>query len=215
MTRSTPEPIFTDTLELDLWHRRAVARRSAPSAGSRRLLGREGQNFATEAAEARAPIRKSAKGEVQVKGANYALKHGASSSPRSRPAPTRRIPASCSPPASSARNAVERGLKVQALGEDLARAGQPGGHRLSRRRRLAGRSRQAWVSTSSAMAARPASAIRARCPIRSPTRSRKAISSSPPCSRAIAISKAASIRKCARIISPRRRWSLLMRWPAR
>jgi aconitate hydratase len=42
-----------------------------------------------------------------------------------------------------ARKAVEKGLKVQALGEDLAGPGAPGGHRLSRQGRPAARPRQA------------------------------------------------------------------------
>ena len=56
----------------------------------------------------------------------------------------------------------------QALGEDLAGAGQPGGDRLSEeggRRQIA---RQAWLRPWRAMAAPPASAIPARCPMPSP-----------------------------------------------
>ena len=66
-----------------------------------------------------------------------------------------------------ARNAVERGLRVAAVGQDQPRA------RLARRHRLPGRApglpdrSTRCASTSSATAARPASATRARCPTRS------------------------------------------------
>ena len=63
-----------------------------------------------------------------------------------------------------ARKARANGPEGQALGEDLARAGQPGGHRLSRQGRPADTTSTRSASISSAMAAPPASAIPARCP---------------------------------------------------
>ena len=59
------------------------------------------------------------------------------------------------------------GARFQALGQDLARAGHPGRHRLSRPRRALARTSTRSASTWSAMAAPPASAIRGRCPRRS------------------------------------------------
>ena len=79
---------------------------------------------------------------------------------------------------------------AQALGEDLARAGQPGGERVPRGRRPAGGSRRASASTSSATAAPPASATPARCRQRSPRRSPTATSSPARCCRATATSRA-------------------------
>ena len=61
----------------------------------------------------------------------------------------------------------------QAVGEDLAGAGLPGGHRLSGQGRACRRISTSSASTSSATAAPPASATPARCPSRSPRRSRK------------------------------------------
>ena len=57
-----------------------------------------------------------------------------------------------------ARNAVERGLDAQAVGEDLAGAGLDRGHRLPREGRPDRVPRRSSSSTSSATAARPASA---------------------------------------------------------
>ena len=75
------------------------------------------------------------------------------------------------------------------LGEDLAGAGQPGRHRLSGEGRASTNISTSWASSSSAMAAPPASAIRVRCRTMSPMRSPPAISSPPRCCRATAISK--------------------------
>ena len=99
----------------------------------------------------------------------------------------------------------------QALGENQLRARIESRHRLHRKSRPVALSRIRCVSISSATAAPPASAIAARCPNRSAKPSRTTISSPFPSSAAIAISKAASIRSAARIIWRRRRWS----WPTR
>ena len=81
-----------------------------------------------------------------------------------------------------ARNAVERGLQVQAVGQDVARPGLEGRHRVLR----AGRPDEYLersASTSSATAARPASATPARCRRRSPTSSTPTTSRSSRCCR--------------------------------
>ena len=67
-----------------------------------------------------------------------------------------------------ARNAVKRGLKVEAVGEDEPRAGLARRHRVPTRRRACSSISPSSASTSSATAARPASATAARCPNRCP-----------------------------------------------
>ena len=106
------------------------------------------------------------------------------------------------------------GLDLEAVGEDLARARQPGRRRISRQGRACRSGSTSSASTSSATAARPASAIPARSPRRSRRRSTTTASSPPPFSPATAISRAASARTCRRTISPRRRSSSPMRSPA-
>ena len=110
---------------------------------------------------------------------------------------------------------TRKGPEAEAVGEDLARARQPGRHRLSDQIRPADAISTRSASTSSAMAARPASAIPGRCPNRSRRPSRRTISSRRPFSPATAISRAASIRTCARTIWPRRRWWSPTPWRAR
>ena len=86
-----------------------------------------------------------------------------------------------------------QGPHRQAMGEDLARARQPGRRRtISKRPNCRSRSTSSG-STSSATAARPASAIRARSRRRSRRRSPSTIWSPRRCCRATAISRAASI----------------------
>jgi aconitate hydratase len=107
----TPEPVFTDTLELDL-------STVEPSlAGPRRPQDRVGlsgvkQNFATEAPKL-APNRKNAKSEVQVKGANYALKDGAVVIAAITSCTNTSNPSVMLGAGLLARNAVKRGLKVK------------------------------------------------------------------------------------------------------
>ena len=103
------------------------------------------------------------------------------------------------------------GLEGEAVGEDLACAGQPGGRGVSRQLRPAEGSRQGRLQPRSASAAPPASAIPVRCRRRFRSRSTTTASSPPRCCRATATSKAASARTCRRTISPRRRWSSPMR----
>ena len=75
-TQSTPDPVFTDTLELDLSTRRAVARGPAPAAGPRGAVGRRRRRsnrscprISWAKPAARKPVGRS-------KGANYELKDG-------------------------------------------------------------------------------------------------------------------------------------------
>ena len=91
-----------------------------------------------------------------------------------------------------ASNAVEKGLSVQAVGEDHAGAGLAGRHRLLRQGRARGRTWRSSASTWSATAAPPASATPARCPTRSRRRSTTTTWRSPRCCRATATSRAAS-----------------------
>ncbi len=74
-----------------------------------------------------------------------------------------------------ARNAIERGLRTQIVGENIARPGLESRYRLPSESRAAGVSRPARVSTSSDTVARPASETRARCRATSRRRSPTAI----------------------------------------
>ena len=107
-----------------------------------------------------------------------------------------------------------QGAEGQAVGQDLAGAGQPGGRGISRPipgcRTISTRSASIW----SASAAPPASAIRARCRKRFRSRSTTTASSPPRCCRATATSRAGSRRTCRPTTSPRRRWSSPTRWRA-
>ena len=67
-----------------------------------------------------------------------------------------------------AKNAVEKGLRSQAVGQDLDGSRLEGRHGLLRQGRHRGPTSRSWASTSSATAARRASATRARSPTRSP-----------------------------------------------
>ena len=93
-----------------------------------------------------------------------------------------------------ARNAVERGPRAQAVGEDLAGAGLDRRHRLPREGRADRVPRTGSSSTWSATAARPASATPARCRRRSRPRSRRRTWRSARCCRATATSRAGSTR---------------------
>ena len=98
-----------------------------------------------------------------------------------------------------AKKAVERGLRVDPVGEDFARARLARRHRLSEQDRPADRISISSASTSSATAARPASAT----PARSHPRSKKAINEERSGRRvgafaATATSKRASIRTSRR-----------------
>jgi aconitate hydratase len=110
---NSPEPIFTDTLELDL-------STVEPSlAGPRRpqdrvALGGMAKNFATELpklAASRKPDK--AKGEAQVKGANYALKDGAVVIAAITSCTNTSNPSVMLGAGLLARNALKRGLKVK------------------------------------------------------------------------------------------------------
>ena len=105
-----------------------------------------------------------------------------------------------------------QGPEGKAVGEDLAGAGQPGGRGISLQFRPADSISTRSASTWSASAAPPASAIPARCRKRFRSRSTTTASSPPPCCRVTATSKAASARTCRPTIWPRRRWSSPMRW---
>ena len=100
-----------------------------------------------------------------------------------------------------------QGADLEAVGEDVARAGLAGGHRLSRKRRPAGRPRRARLQPRRLRLHhlhrqfRPA----ARGDFRRDQQAR--IWSSPRSFPATATSRAASIRTRAPTTSPRRRWS--------
>jgi aconitate hydratase A / 2-methylisocitrate dehydratase len=107
-----PDPVFTDTLELDLGT-------VEPSlAGPRRpqdrvALGGVAKNFATELPKLAATRKAGAKGEVAVKGANYALKDGAVVIAAITSCTNTSNPSVMLGAGLVARNALKRGLKVK------------------------------------------------------------------------------------------------------
>ena len=199
-------------------HRHAGARSRRPS--SRRSPGRAGRRTASplsgvaqvlrgRAAEARRHDAMPAKLDraVPVAGTNYDVKDGdvviaAITSCTNTSNPSVMLAAGL-----LARNAVQARPQGQALGQDLARAGQPGRHRLLRRRRPAGRSRRAGLQPRRLWLHHLHRQFRAAARADRRGRRRRAISWSRRCSPAIAISRAASTRRCAPTIWPRRRSS--------
>ncbi len=176
-TSASPDPVFTDTLELDL------ATVEPSLAGPRRPQDRVAlsgvpQSFAAELpklAASRAPTPSSG-GPVKVEGTNYEIKDGdvviaAITSCTNTSNPSVMLGAGL-----LARNAVKRGLKVKPWVKTSLAPGSQVVTGLLRRRGAAGRTSTRWASTSWAMAAPPASAIPGRCPSRSPRRSTRAIS---------------------------------------
>ncbi|HLI21469.1 MAG TPA: aconitate hydratase AcnA, partial [Stellaceae bacterium] len=108
---TTPEPVFTDTLELDL--STVVPSLAGPRRPQDRVaLSGVAANFATEAPKL-APNRKSSKSEVPVKGANYALKDGAVVIAAITSCTNTSNPSVMLGAGLLARNAVKRGLKVK------------------------------------------------------------------------------------------------------
>ena len=141
-TPTSPEPVFTDTLELDLARCRAVARRPQAPAGP------------GDAQDRRAGLRQGDDGGISrratnsrkrypVEGANFDLGHGdvviaAITSCTNTSNPIVMIGGRA--PRAQCRQGGPAG---QALGQDLACARQPGGHRISQVVRPAEGSRQA------------------------------------------------------------------------
>ena len=156
------DPVFTDTIELDLG-------KVVPSlAGPKRPEGRVAlSDVAGGFAKALdAEYKKPGEGtkRVKVAGATFDLGHGdvviaAITSCTNTSNPSVLIGAGL-----LARNAVEKGLADQAVGEDLAGAGIAGRGRVSRKGRACRSISTSSASISSASAARPASAIPGRLP---------------------------------------------------
>ena len=211
-TRLTPDPVFTDTLALDLGE-------VTPSiAGPKRPQDR------VALVDAKAGFAAAAAGEFKiaerlaerhpVEGANYDLGHGdvviaAITSCTNTSNPSVMIAAGL-----LARNAVAKGISVKPWVRPRSPLAVRSSPTTSTPPTCRSRSTSS-ASTSSASAAPPASAIPARWRRRFRRRSPSTTSSPPRCCRATAISKAASIRTCAPTTSPRRRWSSPTRSPAR
>ncbi len=108
----SPDPVFTDTLELDLGT-------VEPSlAGPRRpqdrvALSGVAQNFAVEKPKLAGNRKADAKGEAQVKGANYAMKDGAVAIAAITSCTNTSNPYVMIGAGLVARNAVKRGMKVK------------------------------------------------------------------------------------------------------
>ena len=209
----TPDPVFTDTLELDL--ATVVPSMAGPKrpAGPRRAHRR------------RHRLRQGAGDRIQEAG--RARRARAGRGPRLRPRPRRRrhrrhhhLHQHLEPERADRRRPARpqggrQGPQVEAVGEDLAGARLAGRHRLSRQGRPAARPRQARLQPRRLRLhhlhrqLRPAGAGDLR------RRSTRTTSSPPPCSPATATSKAASAPTCRPTTSPRRRWSSPTRSPAR
>ena len=212
---TTPDPVFTDTLELDL------------DTCSPRSPGRSGRRTASRSTRRQAEFL-AAHGHRVPQGATSSASassvEGSQLRPRPRrrgdrrdhllhqhlepdrddrrgPARPQRRRARASRPSPGSRPRSRRASQVVA--EYLAKAGPAGGPRHARlqprRLRLHDLHRQ----------------FRAAAARRSRRRSTTTTSSPPRCSPATAISRAASTRTCAPTISPRRRSSSPMRSPAR
>ena len=182
-----PTPSFTDTLELDLGHRRAEPRRphapAGPRAASRDVEdARSSRQLGDDAAAGRR------QGEGRAPGPRSRRRHRRGGAVADARAPSCRRPrpttldhgsvviaaiTSCTNTSNPsvmlaagllAKKAVERGLHSQALGQDQPRPRLQGRHRLPRRGRPHCRTSSSSASTSSATAAPPASATAARCP---------------------------------------------------
>ncbi len=214
-TKITPDPVFTDTLELDLGT--VVPSLAGPkrpqdrvaladvAAGLRRRRSRREFKKAAEVAQARHGARAS----------DFDLGHGdvviaAITSCTNTSNPSVLIGAGL-----LARNAAAKGLKAkpwvktslapgsQVVAEYLDKAGlQKDLDKLGFN--LVGFGCTTCIGNSGPL---PDADLE--------DRSTRTASSPPPCSRATATSRAASTPTCRRTISPRRRWSSPMRWPAR
>jgi aconitate hydratase len=108
----SPDPVFTDTLELDL------ATVEPSLAGPRRpqdriALSGVAKNFAVEMPKLAANRKPDAKGEAMVKGANYALKDGAVAIAAITSCTNTSNPYVMLGAGLVARNAVKRGMKVK------------------------------------------------------------------------------------------------------
>ena len=122
-TSSTPDPVFTDTLELDLGSGRAVARRAEPAAGPRAARGRRASPSPPSCRSSPASRDgRQARRAVKVAGSNYELKDGdvviaAITSCTNTSNPSVMLAAGL-----LARNAVAARPQGEALGQDLAGA---------------------------------------------------------------------------------------------
>ncbi len=203
-TKASPDPVFTETLDLDLDS-------VMPSmAGPKRPEGRVALGAVAEGFRAalESDYKKSADADTRylVDDKNYDLGHGdvviaAITSCTNTSKPNVLIGAGL-----LARNALAKGLSTKPwVKTSLAPGSQVVAEYLSSSGLQKDLDKLGF--NLSASAARPASAIRDPCRRRFQRRSTNMASSPPPCFRAIAISKAASAPTCRRIISLRRRLS--------
>ena len=140
-TRSTPDPVYSDTLALNLGE--VTASLAGPKRPQDRVVLTE-----AKAGFAAAMTNEFRQGETiaerhKVEGTNYDLGHGdvviaAITSCTNTSNPSVMMAAGL-----LARNAVAKGLTRQAVGQDVARAGQPGGPGLPQGSRPAEAARQA------------------------------------------------------------------------
>ena len=204
-----PDPVFTDTLELDL------ARVEPSLAGPKRPQDRVSLAGAAAAFDEALADLGGGGAPVPARGADYSVADG-----HVVIAAITSCTNTSKPVGDAGRGAARpQGARPraggQALGQDLARARQSGGERLSRGGRRPGRPRRAGLQPRGLRLHDLHRQFRTRCPTRWRTPSTMAAWWWARCCRATAISRAGSTRRCARTTSPRRRWWWPMRSPAR
>ncbi len=191
-TTQTPDPVFTDSLELDL--SKVEPSLAGPKRPQDRVaLGSVPENFSTTLVKDY-KLGDKAHVKAKVPGTDIQLGHGdvviaAITSCTNTSNPNVMVAAGL-----VARKAIERAPEREALGQDVPRAR---GRRWFPNTSKPPVSKRTWMhsaSTSSAMAARPASVIPGRFPTTSATPSPKATSPLHPSFRATATSRAASTR---------------------
>ena len=164
-TADTPDPVFTDTLALDLGDVQPSL--AGPKRPQDRVTLVNAKAEFQGAMETSSAKRASWASATRSRAPNFDVGHGdvviaAITSCTNTSNPSVMIGAGL-----LARNAVAR-PENQAVGQNLARAGLAGRGRISTRRPACRPTSTSSASTSSASAARPASATRGRCPIRVP-----------------------------------------------
>ena len=211
-TRLTPDPLYSDTLALNLGE--VTASLAGPKRPQDRIVlsGAKAGFGAAMTSEFRQGDAIAERHKVE--GTNFDLGHGdvviaAITSCTNTSNPNVMMAAGL-----LARNAVARGLTVKPWVKTSLAPGSQVVEDYLKEADLQSRSTSS-ASISSALAAPPASAIPARSRPRFQRRSPGTIWSRPRCSPATAISRGASIPTCAPTTWPPRRWSSLTRSPAR
>ncbi len=206
----TPEPVFTDTLELDLGS--VVPSLAGPKRPQDRVALKDAASaFKAELTKGLGVPANDVDTKVKVEGKNYEITHGdvviaAITSCTNTSNPSVLV-------AAGPRRAqgARQGAAAEAVGEDIARAGIAGGHRVPGQIRAAGGPRRDRLQPGRLRLHHLHRQLGSAGRRRSSMRSRTTAWSASRCCRATATSRAACMPTCAPTISPRRRWW----WPIR